>query len=134
MQQVDQQVKQVTFGSNHVLNGTFVGTAYSADAPQEAVKGEEPAITFRRDGTFVTRNMGAADVDMEAATALGAPIDRDTGRYKISKNILDLTYTDGLDRGKGNQRTYVIMPVGGTEDAPLGITIQGKLFKLDADR
>ena len=134
IKQVDQQVRQITFGSNQVLGGTFVGVAYADDAPQELVKGEEPRITFHRDGTFTTRNMEAADVDMEAATALGARVDRGMGRYKISKNILDLTYTDGLDRTKGPQRTYVIMPVGGTEDAPLGVTIQGKLFKLESAR
>ena len=132
--QVDQQVRQITFGSNHFLDGTFVGIPYTEEAPQESLKAEQPRITFRHDGTFTTRNMGAADVDMEAATALGARVDRGTGRYKISRKILDLTYTDGLERSKGNQRTYVIMPVGGSEDAPLGITIQGKLFKLESTR
>jgi hypothetical protein len=134
IRQVDQQVRQVTFGSNHVLDGTFVGVAYLDDVAQESPKGEEPRITFRRDGTFTTRNMAAADVDMEAATSLGARIDRGTGRYVISKNILDLTYNDGLDRSKGNQRTYVIMPVMGSDDIPQGITIQGKLFKLETAR
>jgi hypothetical protein len=134
IRQVDQQVRQVTFGNNHVLDGTFMGVAYVDDVAQESPKGEEPRITFRRDGTFTTRNMSAADVDMEAATSLAARVDRGTGRYTISKNILDLTYTDGLDRGKGNQRTYVIMPVMGSDDVPQGITIQGKLFKLESGR
>ena len=123
--------RQSGFPKNQLLNGTYVGVAYIGDTPKRSAKGDEPTITFRRDGTFTTQNMAAAEVDMEAATALGAQLDRGTGRYTISNIELLLTYNDGLNRKKGNKRTYVIMPLSGPDDAPTAITIQGKLFKLD---
>ena len=123
--------RQSGFPKNQLLNGSYVGVAYVGDTPKRSAKGDEPTITFRRDGTFTTQNMAAAEVDMEAATALGAQLDRGTGRYSISNIELLLTYNDGLNRKKGNKRTYVIMPVAGPDDAPTAITIQGKLFKLD---
>ena len=122
------------FPANHLLNGTYAGIAYVDDTPRRSEKGEEPAITFRRDGTFATRNMAAADVDMQPAKVLGAALDRGAGRYNISGIHLNLTYTDGLQREKGNQRHYVIKPLAGPEDAPTAITIQGKTFLLDAER
>jgi hypothetical protein len=61
-------------------------------------------------------------------------LDRGSGKYKLSGNTLDLTYTDGLTRKKGQKRTYVVVPVGGPDDAPTAITIQGKIFKLDSER
>ena len=120
------------FGKNQLLSGTFVGVAYVGDTPKRSAKGEEPAITFRRDGTFSTQNMASAEVDMEGGTALGAQLDRGSGRYTISGSDLLLTYNDGLNRKKGNKRSYVITPLSGSEDAPTAITIQGKLFKLDS--
>jgi hypothetical protein len=129
----EQQGRTATFGNNQLLSGTYVAVTYAA-ASDGVGKNEESSITFRRDGSFATQNMGAADVDMEAATALGTSVDRGAGRYKISGSNLELTYTDGLDRKKGPRRTYVIKPVAGSEDAPIGITIQGKLFKLESRR
>jgi hypothetical protein len=135
LQQAQEQaiLKQGGFGSNALLEGTFIGVAYIGEVPKRSEKGDEPTITFRRDGSFTTQNMGTAEVDMEAATALGATLDRGSGHYKISGINLTLTYNDGLNRKKGNKRHYVIMPVG-PEDAPTGITIQGKLFKRDPPR
>jgi hypothetical protein len=126
----EQQGKSSAFGNNQLLAGTYVAVTYGAEGANNA----ESTITFRRDGSFATQNMAAADVDMEAATALGTSVDRGAGRYKISGSNLELNYTDGLHREKGNKRTYVIKPVAGPEDAPIGITIQGKLFKLDSRR
>ena len=123
--------RQSGFPKNQLLNGTYVGVAYIGDTPKRSAKGDEPTIAFRRDGTFTTQNMAAAEVDMEAATALGAQLDRGSGRYTIAGIDLTLNYTDGLNRKKGNKRGYVIMPLTGPDDAPTAITIQGKLFKLD---
>jgi len=123
------------FANNARLNGTFVGVARVEDVPQVVAAGEEPQITFRRDGTFSTQNMALAEVDMEAATAAGtSTIDRGSGRYKLGGNNIELQYTDGLSRKKGNKRTYVILPVAGPDNAPVMLTIQGKLFKLDPYR
>jgi hypothetical protein len=120
------------FGKNQLLSGTYVGVAYVGDTPKRSAKGDEPAITFRRDGTFTTQNMASAEVDMESGTALGAQLDRGSGRYSISGTDLLLTYNDGLNRKKGNKRSYVITPLAGPDEAPTAITIQGKLFKLDS--
>lgn len=117
------------FSSSARLNGTYVGVAYIGDAA--IAQGDAPSIAFRRDGTFATRNMAAADVDMEAGTTPLASLDRGSGRYKLYGNTLDLTYTDGLNRHKGAKRTYVVVPVGGSDMLPAAITIQGKVFKLD---
>ena len=130
-----QQAPNGGFSSNARLNGTFVGVARVDDVPQTVAPGEEPQITFRRDGSFSTQNMSLAEVDMEAATAAGAAtIDRGSGRYRLGANNLELQYTDGMSRKKGNKRTYVIVPVSGPDNAPVVLTIQGKSFKLDPYR
>ncbi|HEY7120485.1 MAG TPA: hypothetical protein VH475_28130 [Tepidisphaeraceae bacterium] len=127
------------FGKNARLSGTFVASVYASQGaagdPADAAPEDPPSITFRRDGTFTTVNMAAADVDMESGLAAGAaPLDRGSGRYKLSSNTLELTYTDGLSRKKGPHRAYTVFAVDGDESAPTAITIQGKVFKLDADR
>jgi hypothetical protein len=121
------------FGGSTKLNGTYVRVEYVGDVPAQA-GADVPSITFRREGTFTTQNMAAADVDMEAGTTLVASTDRGSGRYKLFGNTLELTYTDGLTRHKGPKRSYVVAPVGGADNAPTAITIQGKIFKLDANR
>ncbi|HYE20290.1 MAG TPA: lipocalin family protein [Tepidisphaeraceae bacterium] len=125
-----------TFGSNARLNGTFVGVAGVGEAVSTtANEAEDPQITFRRDGTFATQNMALAEVDMEAATTVtSAAIDRGSGRYKLSGNTLELTYSDGLARKKGNKRSYTVVPVAGPDHAPVMITIQGKVFRVDPRR
>ena len=122
------------FAPSTKLNGTYIRVDYVGDSPAAQTGTDVPSITFRRDGTFATQNMAAADVDMEPGTTVVAALDRGSGRYKLSGNNLDLTYTDGLNRHKGPHRSYVVAPVGGAESAPTAITIQGKIFKLDANR
>jgi len=122
---------QSGFGTSTKLNGTYIRVDYVGDVPAAQTGNDVPSITFRREGTFSTQNMAAADVDMEPGTTLVASLDRGSGRYKLFANTLELTYTDGLTRRKGPKRTYVVAPVGGTDAAPTAITIQGKIFKLD---
>ncbi|HSI33764.1 MAG: lipocalin family protein [Phycisphaerae bacterium] len=131
-----EKVAAGTFGSNARLNGTFVGVAGVGEAVSATANDtEDPQITFRRDGTFATQNMALAEVDMEAATTItSATIDRGSGRYKLSGNTLELQYSDGLTRKKGNKRTYTVVPVAGPDQAPVMITIQGKVFRVDPRR
>jgi len=129
------QIPTGSFTNNVRLSGTFVGVATIDEIPQASAPGEEPQITFRRDGTFTTQNMSLAEVEMEAPTAAGTTIsDKGTGRYRLSATSLELQYTDGWSRKKGNKRTFVVAPVSGPEGAPVLLTIQGKLFKLDPYR
>jgi hypothetical protein len=121
------------FGRNARLSGAYVGVTYVGDTPKSAADFDAPSITFRRDGTFATQNMGAAEVDMEAGGA-GASVDRGSGRYKLWDNTLELTYTDGLTRKKGNKRVYTVVPVSGPDKSPTAITIQGKVLKIDPVR
>ena len=123
------------FGKGVKLNGTFVGVDYVGDVPAStAGAADVPSITFRRDGGFVTQNMAAAEVDMEPGGSAVATLDRGSGRYKLYDNTLALTYTDGLNRKKGPNRTYTVFPVEGPDASPTAITIQGKVFKLDPSR
>jgi hypothetical protein len=116
------------FGNGLKLDGTFVGPA---DPVLSTAERDLPTITFRRDGAFHTQNMATAEVDMEAGnTGILAPLDRGSGRYRLAVNTLELTYTDGLTRRKGNRRVYTVVPVEGPEAAPTAIAIQGKVFKL----
>jgi hypothetical protein len=121
------------FGKGVKLHGTYVGVAYIGDTPKATDGYDAPSITFRRDGSFATQNMGAAEVDMEAGGAGGA-VDRGSGRYRLWENTLELTYTDGLTRKKGSKRSYTVVPVSGPAGAPTAITIQGKIFKMDPAR
>jgi hypothetical protein len=129
----DKDRDRTGFGKNARLSGAYVGVAYVGDTPKSAADFDAPSITFRRDGSFATQNMAAADVDMEAGGA-GASVDRGTGRYKLWDNTLELTYTDGLTRKKGAKRVYTVVPVSGPDRSPTAITIQGKVFKLDPRR
>lgn len=109
------------------IDGLYVAVEYIGDP---AVTGPQASsITFRRDGTFSTQNMSLADIGMELAGA-GETVDRGSGRYKLHKRTLVLSYTDGLTRRNGNQRSFTIVPVLGENDQPGAITIQGKVFKL----
>ena len=126
------------FSANARLNGTFVGVAADSDAPHSSPGGGDPFITFGREGDFTTHHMSLAGVEMEAATradGAGLPVDRGSGRYRLSANTLELQYTDGLSRKKnGNRRSFTVVVVAGTDNGPTAITIQGKLFKLDPSR
>jgi hypothetical protein len=119
------------FGQGCKLDGTFVG---QAELIATQTDGDLPTVTFRRDGTFHTHNMATAEIDMEPGSTGVAPLDRGSGRYKLAVNTLELTYTDGLTRRKGNRRVYTVVPVEGPERTPTAITIQGKVFKLDPAR
>jgi hypothetical protein len=122
------------FGASARLHGTYIGVAYVGDVPTAKSAGDAPSITFQRDGNFSTQNMAAAEVDMEPGNAIATPLDRGSGRYKLSGNTLELTYTDGLTRRKGPHRSYTVVPVEGDPNNPSVITIQGKVFKLDTAR
>ena len=123
------------FGAGVKLHGAFVGVSYVGDTPAVAAAANDvPSITFRRDGTFSTQNMASAEVDMEPGGAATGTLDRGSGKYKLYANVLELTYTDGLTRKKGPNRTYTVFPVEGPDSAPTALTIQGKVFKLDPSR
>jgi hypothetical protein len=119
------------FGASAKLNGTYTRVDYVGDSPAAQTTPDVPSITFRREGTFTTQNMAAADVDMENGSTVVASLDRGSGTYKLHGNTLELKYTDGLTRHKGPLRNYVVAPVGWADNAPTAITIQGKIFKLD---
>lgn len=109
------------------LDGTYILVSYIGDPATDAA--DAASITFRLDGSFITRNMSQAEIGMEGA-GVAAAIDRGTGRYTLFKRTLDMTYTDGLVRKSGNQRSFTIVPVMGEGESPKVITIQGKIFKL----
>lgn len=120
------------FPPNTLLHGTFVGVPHlAAPIPAAAVAGEVPTITFRRDGTFSSQSMSIADGESDVA---GATTDRGSGKYKLDENALELTFTDGLTRKRGNKRSYTIVPVAGPDVAPTVFTLQGHVFKLDPRR
>jgi hypothetical protein len=121
------------FGASTRLNGTYTRVEYVGDVPAHTDP-DVPFITFRREGTFATQNMAAADVDMEAGATIVASLDRGSGVYRLHGNTLDLKYTDGLTRHKGPLRSYVVAPVGWIDNVPSAITIQGKIFKLETNR
>lgn len=122
------------FGASTRLNGTYTRVDYVGDVPAAETSPDVPSITFRREGSFTTQNMAAADVDMEPGTSVVASLDRGSGVYKLHGNTLELKYTDGLTRRKGPLRNYVVAPVGWVESVPSAITIQGRIFKLDTSR
>lgn len=109
------------------LEGTYILVSYIGDPATEGA--DAASITFRLDGSFITQNMSQAEIGMEGA-GVAAAIDRGTGRYTLFKRTLDMTYTDGLVRKSGNQRSFTIVPVMGEGESPKVITIQGKIFKL----
>lgn len=122
------------FGASARLNGTYTRVDYVGDIPSAQTTPDVPSITFRREGTFTTQNMAAADVDMENGATVVGSLDRGSGTYKLHGNTLELKYTDGLTRHKGPLRNYVVAPVGWADNAPTAITIQGKIFKLDTSK
>ena len=122
------------FGASTRLNGTYTRVDYIGDMPAAQASPDVPSITFRKEGTFTTQNMPAADVDMEPGADAKPNLDRGSGTYTLHANSLELKYTDGLTRRKGPLRSYVVAPVGWLENVPSAITIQDKIFKLDTSR
>jgi hypothetical protein len=114
-----------------------VGVNYIGDSPSAKADGDAPWITFRRDGSFASRNMSLAEVESDPNLAGPPPFDPGSGHYKLYGNTLELSYTDGLPRRKGSFRAYTIVPIDGVDNAisaVTAITIQGKVFKLDTER
>jgi hypothetical protein len=116
------------FGKDLKLKGTYV--AVNDDRSPDAGATPDPAsIMFVADGTFSSQNMPPADPEPDANGVV--PVERGSGKYTLSVNTLELTYTDGLTRKKGNKRAYTVVPVDGPDTAPTAIAIQGQVFKLD---
>jgi hypothetical protein len=110
-----------------------IGSALAPPPQPGPVPGDASTatITFRRDGSFATRNMPSPEPDPVTGAIAS---ERGAGRYALSGNALDLTYTDGLARRKEGKRSYVVVPIDGPDSAPTQIAIQGRIFKLEATR
>jgi hypothetical protein len=131
------------FGADARLDGTYVsGTdgdggvvdddgGGAAAAATHGADGDAAVITFRANGTFATRNMPAPGAD---ETTGAFTLERGSGRYALSGNALDLTYTDGLARKRAGKRSYVVVPIDGAGHAPTQLAIQGRVFKIDRGR